>query len=183
MVELTAIDVQRSEINVVWRLPQPLTWNVMSLRPVSEFQNNMPFVSRDPLLKQILHGKPKRLQQIGRRPIQRLAYRIAVDRLHLDTQNPQARIGEMNRCRQSRKAATNHRYIKLICLVLHGRSDFGVSISDVNSSPRRECGITPEMRGVGIQLAMQVLPGFAESMKAQSAGRCQPARDVAGNGR
>ena len=55
LVELTAIDVQCSEINVVWRLPQPLAWDVVLLRPVSEFQNNMPLISRDALFKQKPH--------------------------------------------------------------------------------------------------------------------------------
>ena len=124
LVELTAIDMQGSEIDVVWRLSQPLARDILLLRPVSEFQNNMVLKGCDALLQQKLHWQAEPFQQIRRRPVQRLADRVGIDGIRLDTDDLQACIGEMNRGCHPREAATNDCYIDLICLALHRR--FGV---------------------------------------------------------
>ena len=48
LVQLAAIDMQSLKINIVRRLPQPLTRDIVLLRIVSELQHNVAFVSRDP---------------------------------------------------------------------------------------------------------------------------------------
>ena len=119
LVQLAPIDMEGSKVDVEGRFAQPIAWDIVLLRPVPEFQHDVPLVSRDPVLNQIFHGQSEVFQQGRRRPVERFAHRISIQGIRLDAQNTQARIGEMNRCRHPSEAAANDGHIHLFCLGSH----------------------------------------------------------------
>src|SRR6202046_4014671 len=72
-IHFVTIYVESSQLNVKWRTAKPRTGHIMLLGSILQLQNDVTLVSGNPASDQLFHRKTQIFEEVGRRPVERLA--------------------------------------------------------------------------------------------------------------